>query len=88
MKQDTILQKSYKKNGCFAIDSEYVEIITRPSISCVVDASVTCFGGSDARAEVTVIDPSGTSSYNILWSNGSEEFVQENLIRWNIIRLL
>ncbi|MCB9308755.1 MAG: hypothetical protein H6567_01690 [Lewinellaceae bacterium] len=73
------IAKVIQENGCFAIDSEYVEIITRPSISCVVDASVTCFGGSDARAEVTVIDPSGTSSYSILWSNGSEEFVQENL---------
>lgn len=73
------LVKVIQENGCFAVDSEYVEVITLPSISCAVDASVTCFGGSNARAEVEVVDPSGIGGYSIEWSNGSTDFIQNEL---------
>ena len=73
------LVKVTQENGCFAIDSEYVEVIALPSITCAVDASVSCFGASNAQAEVSVSDPSGVGGYTIEWSNGSTEFVQDSL---------
>lgn len=64
-------------NGCATSDSI---IITEPfaltaSVSSVIN--VSCFGGSDGSAQITVIG--GTLPYSYLWSNGDSTATGNNL---------
>ncbi|MBL4652682.1 MAG: T9SS type A sorting domain-containing protein, partial [Flavobacteriales bacterium] len=52
-------------NGCRDTEGEFVNNIGAPSITSVTSSNVTCAGGNDGAASITVTG--GTSPYTIQW---------------------
>ena len=54
------------ENGCVDADSELILINELAEVTCVIDKNITCIGGSDGRAEVTV--DVGAAPFIYLWN--------------------
>lgn len=56
-------------SGCTGIDTILVPLLAPPVLSTGMLSAVSCAGGNDGQAAVTV--SGGTSPYTYLWSNGT-----------------
>lgn len=66
----TYILRLSDKNGCLTIDSATLIQPNQPISSSIDSTVVSCHGGSDGSANLTVMG--GTSPYNFNWSNGDQ----------------